>query len=405
MMRNLQLLEKHRKKLSHMIALVIFLFMIIGVLLFEIILSQFTMRAENESLKAKIEGIKNALMNEEVFTTIQDYSLDRVFNIILEDSYVLNKEWEIFNNMKSEFSFLEFSYNKNQIIRKNNYKYFYTDFESKNGSYQILTRVSAKNFKKEYIFIISSLLFISPFLYWILFFIANTLMMRIYTPIKDMIINLEGFASNINHEFKTSLAEILSSLELAWLTHEYEKSHEQAIRSAKRLNNILDSLWLFIHFVNSDYRKQRVDVIKILDKDILEFQTKIEKKNIKIIKKYDNNKPIIKLLDKDPLLLCFRNILKNAIRYSHCDGIIEITIVKDRFTIKDYWIGIEKENIEKIFQRYFRENFSWNWFWIGLSLVKKISDIYKWEIQIQSEKNVFTEVTIYFDQWKKEDRV
>lgn len=373
--------------------------------MFEIIISQFQMRSENENLTAKTEWIKNALINEEVFTTIQDYSLDRVFNTILEDTYVLSREGEIFNSMKSDFYFLEFSDKKNQIIYKNNYKYFYTDFETKNGSYQIFTRVRAQNFQREYTLVISSLLFISPFLYWILFVIANTLMVRIYSPIRDMIINLEGFASNINHEFKTSLAEILSSLELAQLTHEYEESNTQAIRSAKRLNNILDSLWLFVHFVNSDYRKQRVDIVRILDKDIPEFQKRIEQKNLKIIKKYDANRAIIKLIDKDPLLLCFRNILKNAIRYSHPDGIIEITILKDRFIIKDYGVGIEKENIEKIFQRYFRENFSGNGFWIGLSLVKKISDIYNWDIKIESEKNIFTKVTMYFDEIKKEDKI
>jgi signal transduction histidine kinase len=40
----------------------------------------------------------------------------------------------------------------------------------------------------------------------------------VYNPIKNMIINLESFASNINHEFKTSISEVLSSLELAKMT-------------------------------------------------------------------------------------------------------------------------------------------------------------------------------------------
>ena len=40
-------------------------------------------------------------------------------------------------------------------------------------------------------------------------------MHRIYKPIKEVIMNLEGFAENVNHEFKTSLSEIISSLDLA----------------------------------------------------------------------------------------------------------------------------------------------------------------------------------------------
>jgi signal transduction histidine kinase len=74
---------------------------------------------------------------------------------------------------------------------------------------------------------------------------------------------------------------------------------------------------LFIYFTNSDYRKQKVDIISLLDKDIQEFKTKIEEKNIKIIKNYNKKSSIVKFIDKEPLILCFRNILKNAIRYSN----------------------------------------------------------------------------------------
>jgi signal transduction histidine kinase len=139
----------------------------------------------------------------------------------------------------------------------------------------------------------------------------------VYNPIKNMILNLESFASNINHEFKTSISEILSSLELAKLTKEFEEANEFAIKSTKRLNNILDVLGIFIYFTNSDYRKQKIDIVSLLDHDILEFRSKINEKNIKIIKLYNTKHSIFKIIDKEPLILCFRNILKNAIRYSH----------------------------------------------------------------------------------------
>jgi signal transduction histidine kinase len=76
-------------------------------------------------------------------------------------------------------------------------------------------------------------------------------------------------------------------------------------------------LGLFIYFTNSDYRKQKVDIISLLDKDIQEFKSLIEEKNIKIIKSYNKKSNINKFIDKEPLLLCFRNILKNAIKYSY----------------------------------------------------------------------------------------
>jgi signal transduction histidine kinase len=101
------------------------------------------------------------------------------------------------------------------------------------------------------------------------------------------------------------------------MTEEYVEANEFAIRSTKRLNNILDVLGIFIYFTNSEYRKQKIDIISLLNNDIVEFRTKISEKNIKIVKLYNTKNPIFKIIDREPLLLCFRNILKNAIRYSH----------------------------------------------------------------------------------------
>jgi signal transduction histidine kinase len=72
-----------------------------------------------------------------------------------------------------------------------------------------------------------------------------------------------------------------------------------------------------IHFVNSDYRKQNVNIIKELDASIQDFSKLIEEKDIHIIKKYKPDSSVIVHIDKAPLVLCFTNILKNAIRYSN----------------------------------------------------------------------------------------
>jgi signal transduction histidine kinase len=105
---------------------------------------------------------------------------------------------------------------------------------------------------------------------------------------------------------------------------------------------------------------------------------------------------VIVHIDKAPLVLCFTNILKNAIRYSNEWGNIEVYIQKKYFKIKDYGIGISKDNVEKIFERYFRETYAGQWTWIGLSLVKKITDTYKWEVKVDSVKWEYTEIKLSF---------
>lgn len=240
------------------------------------------------------------------------------------------------------------------------------------------------------------LIIIAPFLYALFAYIWCRIMHKIYKPIKEVVGNLEWFAENINHEFKTSLTEIISTIDLAKVTKDYEENIDRVGSSAKRLSKILDSLSFMIHFVNVDYRKEKIDVINFLDKSINDYKFNLEEKNIKIIKKYDENKPIIKYIDSAPLLLCFSNILKNAIRYSNDNWTIEIEITKNYFSIKDYWVWISDENKQKIFDRHFRESYSWEWFWLWLSMVKKISDVYNWEIDLKSKKNEFTIVKIIY---------
>lgn len=54
-------------------------------------------------------------------------------------------------------------------------------------------------------------------------------MHRIYKPIKESITNLEDFAENMNHEFKTGISEIISSSELARETGLYKESNEKIL--------------------------------------------------------------------------------------------------------------------------------------------------------------------------------
>jgi signal transduction histidine kinase len=79
---------------------------------------------------------------------------------------------------------------------------------------------------------------------------------------------------------------------------------------------MLDSLGMLIHFVNSDYRKERVDLHQTLSECLKDVERLIKNKGIQIIKKYDEKKTLYRYIDKSPLILSFENILKNAVKYS-----------------------------------------------------------------------------------------
>jgi signal transduction histidine kinase len=92
------------------------------------------------------------------------------------------------------------------------------------------------------------------------------------------------------------------------------------------------------------------------------------------------------------------NIIWNAVKYNKKEGSIDIQAISGELIVKDTWIWVKKEDISKIFDRFYKIDTSRNsqWFWIWLSLVKKIANIYKWKINVESEEWKGTEFRIKF---------
>ncbi len=257
----------------------------------------------------------------------------------------------------------------------------------------ILIYMGKSNFDDFLIFWIG-LVIISPIVYSLLSYLSCRVMHKVYKPLRESVTNLENFTSNVNHEFKTSLSEIISSLELWEITKSQWEYTPQALASAKRLDIILESLTPLVEYSNASYRKRYSDVSKLFHETIEEYMTAIESKSLKI----NSNIPkqLRLFIDDGPLTICLSNILSNAIKYSDTWWEIEIELRKEYFSVKDYWVWIKKENLEKIFERDYRESDDNKWLGIGLSLVKRICDIYDWEISISSKKNSFTHVRVDF---------
>ncbi len=394
-MENLALIEKHRKRIALLIALFLFLSLYVIVFVFLLTSAYYKNIQGNEDLINTTERVRSITLTYDTLTNTNDADLNKIINTILKNAYIYNYNWVLIDNVKVE-NIEEYNLQENEFRIIDGRRFYKTSVERDDIVYHIIV-------SNKYTWLFSQtaksllvLLLISPFLYSFLAYLLCKFMTQMYKPLKEIIINLEWFASNVNHEFKTALTEIISSLELAKLTGEYEEANKYSVSSARRLNSMLDTLGMLIHFVNSDYRKERVNLYRVLDECIDDLETLITDKHIKLDKKYDTKKTLHKYIDKSPLVLSFQNILKNAIKYSEIWWKIEISIFRDRFVIKDYWIGISEENISKIFDRYFRESYASSGSWIGLSIIKRITEIYNWDIDIKSKKWEYTKVTLKY---------
>ncbi|MGG1699449.1 sensor histidine kinase, partial [Bacillus paranthracis] len=101
-------------------------------------------------------------------------------------------------------------------------------------------------------------------------------------------------------------------------------------------------------------------------------------------------------------------LLDNAMKYSKdsIDIIVGIQKEKVYFSIQDYGFGIPKEDIQKVFDRFFRvdkaRSRETGGTGLGLSIAKQIIDAHEGDIQLESEEGKWTKVTVYLPFFYKE---
>lgn len=209
--------------------------------------------------------------------------------------------------------------------------------------------------------------------------------------------NQNQFVSDVSHELRTPLTSINGYIKMLkrWGTKEKDVLEES-------LNNIDNS---------ACYLKDMIEKLLILSKPEYDF----EKKQIRIkdvfetlLESYKRDNIYINLLgedflvysSKDYLILLFKIITENAIKYSKDKEEIKIDIIlkKNIVKIKDYGIGIPKDKLDRIFERFYKiENSRTNkGHGLGLSIAKKIADALDIIITVNSKENESTTFSFIF---------
>ena len=207
----------------------------------------------------------------------------------------------------------------------------------------------------------------------------------------------DHFFTNISHELRTPLTLILAPLGTLLKSKNLspkEFSYTQIIQRhaqylLKRINEIMELNKLEAKKSDLNYQPIRFyDFIKIA---VGNFESIIPEKNISFVFNYRMNKNIQILLDKDKYEHIIYNYLSNAFKYTPQNGQVEVAVQAQNNTIllevKDSGIGIAKEAIPNIFDRFYQANNAEksSSSGIGLALCKEISDLIGGQVWVESE--------------------
>jgi two-component system OmpR family sensor kinase len=210
--------------------------------------------------------------------------------------------------------------------------------------------------------------------------IFSKLFMR---PLRQKIEQIEGFVHDTAHELNTPITALSMSVSRALKKGAYdEKILKNILISTRQLFDIYTAL-AYLSFETKKEKASALEISRILKKSVAYYKELSESKRVSISVEAE---AFMFEMDEAKLSMLFGNLISNAIKYSLPNSTIQITLKAGIFTIKDHGIGIDKERLGKIFERYSRGTDYAGGFGIGLSIVRKICQEHKIGLQVSSEK-------------------
>ena len=215
------------------------------------------------------------------------------------------------------------------------------------------------------------------------------------------------FLGNISHELKTPLFTVqgyLSTLlDGAMDDKRIRKKYlERAEKGVERLVYIVEDLDMISKLEMGDVNLElsKFNIVDLVQSvfDLLEMVA--DKKNIILMFDRKYNKAINVFADQEKIQQVLSNLIMNSIKYGKENGTTEVTIedlVDDKIIvrIRDNGEGIEKQNIPRLFERFFRVDKSGarseGGSGLGLSIVKHIIEAHGEKIYVESEFGIGSE--------------
>ena len=219
------------------------------------------------------------------------------------------------------------------------------------------------------------------------------------------------FVANVSHELRTPLQSIKMGLETFENISDLKKNSEVnnllpvMTSQSERMENLIRDLLSLSKIELQEHIRptHEIDLIELIDYVLKTYEKIISKNNIKLKFNRTDNFKIVG--DRDKLIEIFTNLIDNSIKYSDKNKEIIITAKKDGglnvVSVADQGIGIPKESIHRITERFFTvdpsKSRSVGGTGLGLAIVKHLVSQHRAEMDINSVENEGTTIDIKFN--------
>ena len=382
-----------------------------------------TSRALQEILKERYV-YQRALLDEVVYNilyTASDKPLKERINFKQLDHFLKS---ELFNNgIDLPYHFSVTDRDGKEVYRCSDYIYndekvysrllFEKDPPAKMGFVNIFFPTMDDYIFSSVRFMIPSLIFTLVLLVTFIFTIYIIFRQKKLTEIKN------DFINNMTHEFKTPIstislaAQMLNDPAVAKSPVMFKHISGVINDETKRLRFQVEKVLQMSMFERQSVtlKKKEVDANELINGVVNTFRLKVEKCGGTLEAELNAEDPVI-FVDEMHFTNVIFNLLDNAVKYKKPEGDIALKVKtwnesgKLYISIEDNGIGIKKENLKKIFDKFYRvhtgNRHDVKGFGLGLAYVKKIITDHKGTIRAESELNVGTKFIIVLPLFKDE---
>src|SRR5690554_1113887 len=205
----------------------------------------------------------------------------------------------------------------------------------------------------------------------------------------DYVIRDKEFNADVSHELRTPLAVITSTVDLIKANPNITDKELDRInrieRAVKQSSELTETLLLLAREERKEHPGlERTQPAIIIRKILESYEPTLKLKPVKT-----------KVIEKDWLQVkapesvvsvVLGNLIGNAIKYS-TEGTIYIIIDHQSVIVQDEGVGVNESELPKLFERHYRANkTSSKGSGIGLAIVKRLCDLYNWQIEIRQNK-------------------